>query len=94
MSVQFALLACGAALHILAWKLCKIRPPELGGNELVSFEITGMTSSLVVMTVGEDGVTEGTLWGNVDMAFISEDMIIELPVRKAGLEGSGDVFQG
>ena len=59
--VGFVLLAYGAALNILSYKLCKTQPPEFCGNELVSFEITGMSSSLMVMAVSKDGVTEGIL---------------------------------
>ena len=60
----------------------------------MSFEITGMTSGFVVMAAGEDGAAEGILWGNIDMSFICQDMVIEFPIREAGSESSGDVLQG
>ena len=39
--VQFVLLACGTALNVLAYELYKTWPPELGGDELASFEVPG-----------------------------------------------------
>ena len=53
-----------------------------------------MTSGLMVVAVGEDGMTEGVLWGNVDMTFVGQDVIVELPIRETRLEGSEDVLQG
>ena len=67
-------------------------PPKLRGDELVSLEITGVAGGLVVMAAGKDGAAEGVLQGNVDTAFVSQDMVIIFPVREIGLEGSGDVL--
>ena len=78
--VRFVLLACGTAFNIFPYELCETQPPELRGNKLVSFEITWMTSSLMVMTMGEDGTTEGGLWGNIDTTFVGQDIIIKLPI--------------
>ena len=93
-SVQLVLLAHGTAFDISAHKLGKTWPPELFGDKLVGFEITRVTGSLMVVAVGEDGAAEGVLQGNVDMTFVGQDMIVELPIREAGSEGSGDVLQG
>ena len=76
------------------YELCKVWPPELGSNELTSLEITGVTSSLMVMTAGKDGTSERILWGNIDIAFVCEDMVVILPVRETGVEGSRDILQG
>ena len=46
----------------------------------MSLEVTWVTRGLMVMAMGEDGAMEGILRGNVDMTFIGQDMIIELPV--------------
>ena len=75
-------MACGTALDILAHKLDKAQPPEFGGDELVSLKISWVTSGFMVVAVGEDGATEGVLQGNVDMTFVGEDVVIELPVRE------------
>ena len=88
------MLAYSTAFNILPYKLHKTRPPELGSDKLVGLEITGVASSLVIMAVGEDGAMEGFLQGNVDTAFVSEDVVIILPVGEIGPEGSGDVLQG
>ena len=80
MGVGFVLLACGTALNILSHKLCKTRPPEFHSNELISFEVTGVAGSLMVMAMGEDRVVEGVVWRNIDIALVSEDVVIILPV--------------
>ena len=59
----------------------------------MSFEIPEATGSLVVIAPGEDGVTEEVVWGNIDMAFVHQDVIIIFLVRETRLEGDGDVFQ-
>ena len=92
--VRFILLACGAALDVLAHELCETWPPEFGGNELASFQVAGVSGSLVVVATSKDGAAEGVLQGDVDATFVGQDSVIELPVGKARPEGSGDVLQG
>ena len=70
MCIGFVLLAHGTAFYILVYELCKTQPPELGGDKLVSFEITRVTSSLIVMAAGEDGTMEGVFQGNIDTSFV------------------------
>ena len=94
MYVRLVLLACCAALNVFVDKLSKTWPPEFGGDKLSGFEIARVSSGLVVMAADKDGVTEGILQGNIDMAFVGKDMVSELPVREAGPESSRDVFQG
>ena len=60
----------------------------------MGLEITGVTSSLVVVAVGEDGMTEGVLRRNIDTIFVGQDVVVELPVREARPESSRDVLQG
>ena len=66
--------------YILTHELCKAWPPELHSNELAGLEISKMAGSLMVMVTGKDRATEGVFGGNIDMTFISEDMVIVLPV--------------
>ena len=61
-------------------KLCKAQPPEFSSDKLASFEITGVTGSLVVMTVDKDGSAKGLTWGDIDMTFACDDVIVILPV--------------
>ena len=49
----------------------------------MSFEISGVTSSFMVMTLGKDRVVEGVSRGNIDMALVCEDVVIKCPVREA-----------
>ena len=93
MCVRLVLLACSTAFNVFPHKLCKTWPPEFSGYKLASLQITGMTSGVMVMTLGEDRSTEGVVWGNVHMAFVCEDMVIEPSVREVGLEGGRDVLQ-
>ena len=92
--VRLILLAYGTALNVLAHKMCKAGPPEFSSNKLGGFEVTEVSSSLVVMTAGEDGVMKGVIQRNVDMAFVCEDMVVIFPVREARLERGGDILQG
>ena len=78
--VRLVLLAHGAALDVFLHELCEAWPPEFGGDELAGFEITRVTSGLMVMTVGKDGATEGILQGYIDMTFVGQDMVIILPI--------------
>ena len=60
----------------------------------MSLKVIGVTDGLMVMATGEDGVAEGVLWRDIDMPFVSEDMVIKLPVQESGVKGGGDIFQG
>ena len=94
MHVQLVLLACSTALNILADKLCEAQPLELSSNKLADLEVTGVSSSLMVVAAGEDRAMEGILWGNIDVALVCKDVIVKSPVRKVRPEGDGDVLQG
>ena len=93
-SVGFVLLACGTAFNILVHKLCESQPSKLRGDKLTSLEITWVTSSLMIMTMSENGAAEGILQGYVDTAFVGQDVIIKFPVGKTGPESGGNVLQG
>ena len=73
-------MACGTAFYVLAHKLCEAQPPELSGNKLVGFEITRVSSSLMVMAADKDGTAEGVFQGDIDTALVCEDMVIKLPI--------------
>ena len=60
----------------------------------MGLEVSRVTSSFVVMTVGEDGASEGGVRGNVDMTFVCKDAVVIFPVREMRPEGSGDILQG
>ena len=80
MYIGLVLLAHSAVFDILLDKLCKARPLELGGNELASLEVAGVTSGLIAMASNEDGAMEGVVQGNVDTPFICENMVVIFPV--------------
>ena len=67
-------------LDTLAYKLCKTWPSELRGDKLVDLEISRVISCFMVMAVGEDRTIEGILQGNVNTAFVSQDVVIVLPI--------------
>ena len=87
------MLAHGTVFNVLAHKLHKAWPPELRSDELASLEVARVTSGFVVMTLDKDGAVKGAIWGNVDMIFVDQDMVVILLVREVGLEGSRDVLQ-
>ena len=93
-SIQFILLAHGAAFDVFAHILHEAQPPELSDNKLAGFKITRVTGGLMVMAAGRNGAAEGVIRRNIDMAFISKDMVIKFPVREVGPECIRDVFQG
>ena len=88
------MLAHGTAFNVLSHELCKTWPSELEDNELASFKITGMASSLMIMAAGEDEVLERVHQGNIDMTFVCQDVVIEFPVGETRPKGGGDVLQG
>ena len=77
------LLACSTALNVFPHKLSETRPPEFGSDKLAGLEVSRVTSSFMVMTAGKDGTAEGTFWGNIDMTFVHEDVVIKLPIRES-----------
>ena len=87
MCICFILLADGTAFNISADEGGESRPPELSSNKLTCFKETGMAGRLMVMASFEDGMAEGIISGDVDVAFIGEDTGLNLPVSKAGAEG-------
>ena len=80
MCVRFVLLTSGAASNKGTNIGGEARPPELGGNQLTSFEKAGVTSGGVIMTPAENVAAEIASGGNKDAAFIGEDAIGILPV--------------
>ena len=48
----------------------------------------------MVVAAGEDRMTERVVRGDIDTAFVQENVFIALPVQEAGLEGSRDILQG
>ena len=61
---------------------------------MAGLEITEVAGVLVVMAVGEDGMSERGVWGNVDTTSVGQNMIIEFPVREMRLEDGRDILQG
>ena len=61
-------------------ELCETQLPELRGDELVSLKVVRVTSCFMVMTPGKDGAAERVVWGDVDMTFVGQDMVVVLPV--------------
>ena len=92
--VQLVLLASGTAINVLAHELCETQPLEFRSDELASLEVSRVTSGLVVVAAGKDGPAEGVLRGDIDATLVGQDMVVELPVREARSECSGDVLQG
>ena len=78
--VNFVLLAKGTAIDIAADVGGESRPPEFGGDQLSSFQETGMPGRLMIMAPLKDGTAKGIVRGNVDTAFIGKDAGFHLPV--------------
>ena len=61
----------------------KARPPKLRGNKLVSFENARMASSGMIVVSGHNRVAQSSIGGNIDMALVSQDAGIVVPVGEA-----------
>ena len=90
--VNLVLLAEGTAFDIAADEGGESGPPELGGDQLASFQEAGMSGRLVIMASFKNGTAKGVICGDVDTAFIGEDASFNLPVSQPGTEGEGNVF--
>ena len=91
--VGFILLAYGAAFNVSVYEVGKTWPPEFSSDKLLGLEITRVSGSFMVMTLGKDRVMEGVIQGNVDMTFVCEDVVIILPVGELRSEGGRDILQ-
>ena len=80
MCVGFVLLANRTSFDIFAYKRCKARPPELGGDKLAGFKVTWVASSLMIVATNKDGPSKRGVGGNVNTPFVGEDALSILPV--------------
>ena len=80
MRVNFVLLTKGTALYIVADEGGKAGPPELGGNQLVSFQEAGMASGFMIVASRKNGAAEGVVGGDINTALIGKDAGFHLPV--------------
>ena len=80
MHVGPVLLTDSAALDIAPHILHEAWPPEFRSDELPCLQIPRVTCSFMVMAMGEDGVVEGILRGDIDLFLAGEDVVIILPV--------------
>ena len=92
MCVHLVLLAKGTAFDIASDEGSESGPPELGGDQLASFQEAGMSGRFVIMAACEDGVAKGVVHGDVDTSFVREDFCFNLPVSESGLKGERDIF--
>ena len=87
------MLAHGAVLNVFSHKLHEVQPLELDSNKLAGFEISWLTGSFMVMTMRKDEVAKRVIQENIDIPFVSEDVVIIFPVQEMGPEGSRDVLK-
>ena len=92
MGIGFCLLARATALDIFAYKLCKTRPPIVGGHELAGFQESRMSRSGVIMVLCDNGVSEIVGGGNIHATLVSEEIVAHLKVGKAGSEMGRDII--
>ena len=90
--ICLVLLAGGASLDVFADVRGETGPPEFCRDELSSFEVTGVTGALMVMTSLENGVAKGIIIGDIDTALIGQNARVDLPVGEAGTEGERDIL--
>ena len=69
--IDLVLLERGTSMYITVNKRCKTQPPKFRSNKLASFENSWVTSSRMVMMVGDNELLKVCITGNIDMALIS-----------------------
>ena len=85
--VGFVLLANCPPFNIFLHKGHKTRPPELGGNQMMGFQVAWMTGYFMVVAMSKDGLLEGGVGGDINMALVGEDSFGILPVGQMRMEG-------
>ena len=68
--IGLVLLACSTVFNVFPHKLGEAQPPEFRGDQLMCFKVPRVLSGLMIMTMGQDGVMEGVIRGNVDISFV------------------------
>ena len=68
----------------------KAGPPKFRGNKLASFEDTWVASSGMVVVASHDRVAQVSICGDIDVALVSQDASIVMPIGEARVEGSRD----
>ena len=84
--IDFVLLAGGTPTDITLDIRSEAWPPKFRGNQLPSFENTGVTSSGMVMVSGNDGTPKVSVGRDIDVSLVSQNSSIIVPVREAGTE--------
>ena len=92
MHVSLVLLAEGTALNIAANEGGKSGPPEFSGDQLACFQEAGVAGRFMVMAAFEDGAAKRVIGGDIDMALVSEDACLDLPISKSRAKGKRDVL--
>ena len=92
MGVGLILLAGCATFDVFMDIGGKTGPPEFGCNELLGFQIAGVTGTFMVMAMLENSMPEGIVIGDVDATLVGQDACFNLPVREAGAKRKGNIF--
>ena len=93
MHVDLVLLTRSAAMDITVNIRGKAWPPKLRGNKLASFENTRVTHCGVVMMVSNNRMAKIGIGWDINMALVSQNASIIVPVREAQAEGSGNFIR-
>ena len=49
-----------------------------------------MASSLMIVTLVDNGLLKYIIWGDVNMSLVGEDILKDLPIGQTGIEGGRD----
>ena len=90
--VGLVLLTGRTAFNIFADVGGKAGPPEFSCDGLVSFQVSRVAGRVMIMAMLEDGVAKGFIVGDIDATLIGKDACYDLPVRKVGAEGKGNIL--
>ena len=92
MCVDLILLTGGASLDVSADEGGEARPPKFSGNQLASFQETGVAGGFMIVAAHENGAAKGVVSGDIDATFIGEDASFHLPICEPRAKGEGNVL--
>ena len=92
MGIGFRLLARAATLDVFVYKLCKTRPPIVGGHKLAGFQESRMSRGGVIVVLCDNGASEIVGGGNIHVTLVSEEIVVHLKVGEVGSEMGGDII--
>ena len=92
MGIGFILLTRHTSINVFLDELGHSWPPVSSSQELFSFQVSGESSSLVIMELSDQVQSEVVLIGDVNSSLVGENSSVIRPITELGSELCGEVF--